>query len=188
MKNVKSHALRGVSEHQPKPTVGSAQVVGGLLGLLISGYIIYYVGHYAYSWIAAPVPVVEAAVTDEPIVRPKSERTFAFHNTCGMINGLTPKDLQHVELFCDLLPVETKEAVDGIPRATDTILYISVTRPFAYALMQDKLAGEQIVLSLMKIWKKACGDTKVTIYFKYGDVEVARGDFKMFGGDQVTIK
>ena len=104
---------------------------------------------------------------------------------CGPISGKTTKDRDHLMTFCS--QAHMKDIAVGA-YAYDSILWIKVPRGIADALRFDRLTTEQLVKTWMKVWKRVSGNEIVTIYVKWQDVEIAKGQATAFSGDKVTIR
>lgn len=122
------------------------------------------------------------AVAPAPVAAPKTSAQTAL---CGPIEGKTTDDLNRLVTFCSkgLVPGTVVGAM-----AMESLLWLKVSREFADSMRADRLGAEQMVKTWMKIWRSIIGRPSVTVYVEWQDVEIAKGDSTMFGGDEVTIR
>lgn len=104
--------------------------------------------------------------------------------TCGQIYGDSRADLQNLKRFCDA-GISEGAAVGAY--AMETLLTMKVSRTLAYQMRADPLGAKQLVLTWMRGWRQMTGSAAVTVYVKWGDVEIAEGDSSLFGSDTVTL-
>ena len=91
---------------------------------------------------------------------------------CGPIVGEVAEDLAHVKVFC------TKAKMGGVAvsaYASGSLLWVKVSKEVADEMRSDRLMGEQAVKMWTKIWVEASGESVVTVYVKWMDVEIAEG-------------
>ena len=69
-----------------------------------------------------------------------------------------------------------------------SMLRLKVDQDYARDLMDDRLSTETIVRHFMNKWKVYTKSPAVTVYIKWDNIEIAKGQTTMFSGDQVTIK
>lgn len=104
---------------------------------------------------------------------------------CQKIDGKTQKDKDNLSRFCN------KGIAKGAvvkAEAMDSLLWISVPKAMATAMMADRLQAEQLVKVWMRGWRSETSRKAVTVYVLWEDVEVAKGDTTMLGEDRVTVK
>jgi hypothetical protein len=106
--------------------------------------------------------------------------------TCGPINGKTQKDMQNVQTFCT--GVISRELGVETAFAMTSILWVQVRRDIADAMLSDRLTTERIVKQWISSWRSVSGSKAVTVYVRWGDVEIAKGETTILRGDQVTIR
>lgn len=105
--------------------------------------------------------------------------------TCGPVSGKSKEDLTHVLNFC------AKGVPDGIAvgaYAMESLLWIKFPKGVAEDFLANRLMAEQLMSVWMEGWKQESGQSIVTIYIEWGDVEIARGESTVFNGDKITIK
>ena len=104
---------------------------------------------------------------------------------CRQIDGETQKDKENLSRFCN--KGISKGAVVKA-EAMDSLLWISVPKSMATAMMGDRLQAEQLVKVWMRGWRAETGRKAVTVYVLWEDVEVAKGDTTWTGEDRITVK
>lgn len=132
----------------------------------------------------APAAVPSAAAVIEPT--PPPSVTASGPSTCGNIGGESSIDKDRVRTFCERM-IPSDLGVTSA-RGYETLLWIQVPREVAAGMRADRLSTEQIVKNWMRGWKQLAGSQAVTVYVKWQDVEIAKGDTSVFSGDVVTIK
>jgi hypothetical protein len=104
---------------------------------------------------------------------------------CGEVIAHGKASLDGVLTFC------RKGVVAGTvtgAEAQESLLTLTVTRAFADEVRADRLSAEQLIRNWMRGWRQESDQRVVTIYIKWGDVEIARGDTSLTGSDTVTIR
>ena len=113
-----------------------------------------------------------------------AQRSFLSRSpTCGQIGGQTQPDLENVRTFCEAVPRD--EAIGAY--ATESRLWVQVSRPLANQMRADHLRAEHLVLTWMRGWRQQSGFQSVTVTVKWGDIRIAKGQTTQSHGDQVTV-
>ncbi len=134
------------------------------------------------SWAASSFTIVCAVLLAMEVVI--AQRSFVGRSpTCGQIGGQTQPDLEHVRTFCEAVPRD--EAIGAY--ATESTLWVQVSRPIANQMRADHLRTEHLVLTWMRGWRQQSGFQSVTVTVKWGDILLAKGQTTQSGGDQVTV-
>ena len=104
---------------------------------------------------------------------------------CVEVVGQNQQELDQGLAFC----------ATGVPRGVvtglivkDSLLFVIVTRGTADTIRTDRMQAERLVKSWMSGWRSITGKTSVTVQVELDDVEVAKGETTIAGGDQVTIR
>jgi hypothetical protein len=106
--------------------------------------------------------------------------------TCRRISGETSTDLDHLAAFCTTAIPKGLEVVSA--RAHSMLLWIQIPRELADTMRADRLSTESVVKTWMTVWRQVSGSSSVTVYVRWQDVEIAKGESTLFSGDVVTIK
>lgn len=80
-----------------------------------------------------------------------------------------------------------KSTVEGA-YATDSLLWVKVTRVMADQMAHDRLSTEQLVKTWMRGWKQITGRKAVTVTIEWRKVEIAKGQTTITGTDRVTVR
>lgn len=132
---------------------------------------------------SGPAPVAQATPAPEPT--PEPETFSGTSPTCGPVVGQTAQDLANVQTFCG--KGIASGAVVGA-HATQSLLWLKVSRDMADAMRADSLTTEQLVLTWMRGWKATTGLPSVSVTVEWQDVEIAKGDTTLLSGDKVTLR